>query len=674
MDTKKHGYTGKWVFIDLTKGSVEIRASDPAVEMDYLGGRGIGAYFLAERMRACGGPINPLGPENRIVIGGAPCHGARLHTAGRGSASFISPMTCSRKPLLKGLQPIHGLLTHSSIGGTFPNRMKKAGIDQIIIDGRSPSPVRIIIDGDSVRIVSASSGFFEASEGGWNVLTAVKMDTLLKTCGGPASASLYLGPAGWSQVPWACLTTDTDRNFGRGGGGAVFGAKNLIAITVSGETPLIWHDQALFQERIKVLEGEITAVVRDHTKEVHFRPTVGTTFWLDRAQHGGYLGQAGGYLPWHNYDEGSVPEQQFETAGTKAFLEISDIHKVCLGCREVLCSRLVKTREGKLLPRPEFETAALFINCGITRSEDLVRLNHLCNEVGADTMTTGAMVAAAMDLHEKGILQKLGMALPYGDFEAVVRAIKDIAYRRNAFGELFAQATDAVGAAILDQVGAGFRDEVLWCLTTAYGGLGYAGIEPKAFPAMLACYATSSRGRGDHTHAWTVQAEESGLAGAETIAAVVAASQWNKALVDSLGICDFLPGDVASEVFLDLYCAITGNRYTADAFIECGKRIVSLEREINGVQGRDRSYDAYLPPKFLAPMSCGPMKGRKADPDYLSRILDAYYAQHGWNDLGKVEGNSMFLGHPATSGDGHKAELVLSTNRNHEIAVGGSAP
>src|SRR5208283_1852587 len=100
--------------------------------------------------------------------------------------------------------------------------------------------------------------------------------------------------------------------------------------------------------------------------------------------------------------------------------------------------------------------------------------------------------------------------------------------------------------------------------------------------------------------------------------------------------------------FLDLYCAVTGNRYKADAFIECGKRIVSLERAINGVQGRDRSYDAYLPPKFLAPMSCGPMKGRKADPAYHSRILDAYYAQQGWNDLGKVEGNSLFLGDPAT--------------------------
>ncbi len=636
MDGKKYGYSGKWVFIDLTKGLVEIRNSDPGVEKDFLGGRGIGAYLISEKMKTCTGWINPLDPDNRIVIGGAPFHGTRLHTAGRGSASFISPMTCSKKPLLNGLQPVQGLITHSSIGGTFSNYLRKTGIDQIIIDGKSAKPVRIVFGENSVEIVQVGSEFFEEFEGKQSVLTATKMDTLLKDIGGRTSSSLYLGPAGWSLVPWACLTTDTDRHFGRGGGGAVFASKNLIAITVSGETSWLWQDQELFQERIKVLEDEISGMIKDPTQTVHFRPKVGTTYWLDRAHHGGYQGKAGGYLPWHNYDEGTLPEDQYENISTQAFLEISARLNVCLGCREILCSRLVKTREGKLLPRPEFETTALFINCGITNREDLVRLNHLCNEVGIDTMTTGAMIAAAMDLSEKGILAKMGLVVPYGDAETVARSILDITYRRNSFGELFAQETDAIGATILEKVGISYLGDILWCLTTAYGGLGYAGIEPKAFPAMFACYATSSRGRGDHTYAWTVQAEESGLTGAEAIAAVIANGQWRKALVDSLGICDFFPSDITSDVFLDLYCAVTGNRYTADELIDCGKRILSLERAINGVQGRDRSYDTYIPPKFLKPMSCGPMKGRKADPAYHTEILDAYYKQQGWNNEGEV--------------------------------------
>ena len=85
---------------------------------------------------------------------------------------------------------------------------------------------------------------------------------------------------------------------------------------------------------------------------------------------------------------------------TEALLEISAKYKICTRCRKVLCSRLVKTKSGELLPRPEFETSALIINCCITSREALVHLNHLCNELGLDTMTTAAVIAATMDLDE----------------------------------------------------------------------------------------------------------------------------------------------------------------------------------------------------------------------------------------------------------------------------------
>lgn len=636
MDERNFGYTGRWAFVDLTAGTVSVRGSDPTAEKAYLGGRGIGAFLVAEHLRTRRVPVDPLGPGNRIVIGGAPLHGTRIHTAGRGSASFLSPMTRSLRPLGEGLPPIHGLLTHSSIGGAFPVQLKQAGFDQVIIDGCSPCPVRLVIEGESLRIVEAEGELFESRSGERTVLGAGRMEALLKERGGRDSASIYLGPAGWSRVPWACLTTDGDRNYGRGGLGAVFASKNLLAITVSGSSPWRWHDQELFQTRIKELEEIVKGIVRTPGSTTHFRPTTGTTYWLDRAQQGSYLGKEGGYLPWHNYDEGHVPEERFENVSTGSFLEISARHKICAGCREVLCSRLVKTAEGSLLPRPEFETAALFINCGITRREQVVQLNHLCNEMGVDTMTMGAIVAAAMELDERGILCKLGMALPFGDFQAMMAFIEEVAFRATARGRLFGQETDAIGHAILDEAGISHREEVAWCLTTAYAGLGYAGVEPKAFPAMFACYATSNRGRGDHTYAWTVQAEEGGLSGPDSIAAVVANSQWGKALVDSLGICDFFPGDITGQIFRDVYYAVTGLAISAEDLVECGKRIFSLERHVNGQQGRERAYDAYVPPKFLAPMACGPMKGRSVDPRLHGEILNSYYQRQGWASDGKV--------------------------------------
>jgi aldehyde:ferredoxin oxidoreductase len=322
---------------------------------------------------------------------------------------------------------------------------------------------------------------------------------------------------------------------------------------------------------------------------------------------------------------------------TGALLEIAAKHKVCHRCRGILCSRLVKTESGELVPRPEFETSALFINCCITERSALVELNDLCNELGLDTMSTAAMIAAGMDLDGKGVLSEVSLRLPFGDWRAMASAIEAIAYRREGLGTLLGAPADEIARNVLERLGEGRREDLLWCLTTAYGGLGYAGVEPKAFPAMHTCYATSNRGRGDHTYAWTVQTEEAGQAETvEKIAPLVAGGQFGKAVIDSLGICDFFPFDITSDVFLDLLFAVTGNRYTAGELIECGRRTVNLERALNNLQGRTRAYDAYIPPKLEIPMNGGPLKGRRVDPDLHHRILDAYYRQQGWTEDGQV--------------------------------------
>lgn len=632
------GYNGRWAFVNLTTGRVEIKDSDPKVERAFLGGRGLGAYFLAERVREHGGPItDPLGPENRIVLGCAALLDTRIHTASRGSASFYSPFTRSTAPLADSLPPVQGLVTHSSIGGSFATRLKSSGIDQIVIDGRAERPVRIEVVDGQVRMLPAEPELFEERHGSRFPLRSAAMNAALAgKLPGLKAASAYVGPAGWAKVPWACLANDGDRNFGRGGGGAVFGSKNLVAVSVAGSATTRYHDRRLFDEAMKALDTAMSQKLADKGATASFRPTTGTTWWLDRAFNGGYLGKDGGYLPWHNYDEGHFDPDAFKDVSTGSLLEIAARYKVCTGCRGVLCSRLVKGEDGELYPRPEFETAALLINCCVTDRSALVRLNHLCNEVGLDTMTTAAVVAAAMDLDQKGVLGELGESLPFGDAEAFARAIESIGYRQGLLGELLARPTDEIAHEILRRLGDSRKDDVLWCLTTAYGGLGYAGIEPKAFPAMHTCYATSNRGRGDHTYAWTVQAEEAGLSGAGEIAAAVANGQWGKAVVDSMGLCDFFPQSTTSDTFLDLVFGLTGLRYTPEEQEACGRRIVTLERLLNNIQGRTRAYDDYVPPKLKVPLSCGPMAGRKVDPEYHRAILDAFYDEQGWDEAGLV--------------------------------------
>jgi aldehyde:ferredoxin oxidoreductase len=223
----------------------------------------------------------------------------------------------------------------------------------------------------------------------------------------------------------------------------------------------------------------------------------------------------------------------------------------------------------------------------------------------------------------------------------MIRFLEDVAYGRGDTGRLFAGYSDAMIAEVGSPTSPADLEAIVRCVVTAYGGLGYAGIEPKAFPGMFTAYGTSNRGRGDHTYAWTIQAEEGGLEGAEKLAAYVASGQTGKALVDSLGLCDFFPEAVTSGLFLGLYRALTGIEYTAELMNACGERIWNLERHFNNIQGRDRAYDAYIPPKLTVPLTAGAHKGQAVSPDYYRQILDAYYAHYGWTADGLVPGETF---------------------------------
>jgi aldehyde:ferredoxin oxidoreductase len=118
----------------------------------------------------------------------------------------------------------------------------------------------------------------------------------------------------------------------------------------------------------------------------------------------------------------------------------------------------------------------------------------------------------------------------------------------------------------------------------------------------------------------------------------VAEGQAGKALVDSLGLCDFFTGDITSDLFLSLYEAATGIAYTAEELKAAGRRIYALERSLNNRQGRDRTYDAFVPPKLTVPLSRGGHRGQAVDPALYATILDHYYKIQGWSADGRVAG------------------------------------
>jgi aldehyde:ferredoxin oxidoreductase len=634
------GYTGRWAFVDLATRRIDIRPADPDICRDYVGGRGVQARLLYDHVKSTGPIRNPLGPENRIILGTAALNDSPIPTAGRGSCSFFGTMTRSPEDpgAIPGHKPLFGLATHASAGGLFPNMLKRAGIDQLIVDGRADRPVRIFVGEGTVEIVDAEDDLFaETAEG--KTLKPASAVTDFLTAKYPGSSTVCAGPAGWNGVAYACLTADRHRNFGRGGAGAVFGSKNLAAVTALGKGRPEIFDAAAFQKTSREIDALVKSHVADAAWTASFRPEAGTTWWLDRAFNGGYLGNKGGYLPWHNFDEGSFDPEDYARVSTAAFLEIAGKAHVCNRCRHIMCTRTASVERPPYSGsgvRPEFETIALWINCCLTDRDAIFHLNHLCNELGVDTMTFGSVMAGAMELREKGYLKDFEDAPKFGSAEDMIRTLEAVAYRTSPLSRLLGGYSDAAAAEIAAGFPASDRPEILRCVTTIFGGLGYAGIEPKVFPGMFTAYGTSNRGRGDHTYAWTVQAEEGGLSGAAELAAYVAAGQTGKALVDSLGLCDFFTEDVTSDLFMAAYQALTGIAYTGESLKNCGRRIYTLERRLNFIQGRDRGYDAFVPDKMTEPLTRGAHKGKAVDREEYGRILDAYYDVQGWTRDGTV--------------------------------------
>ncbi len=635
-----YGYTGKWAWIDLSENKITTSLPDPEVYRKYIGGRGVQAYLLFLKLKNNGPVRDPLGPENRIILGTSAPNDTFIPTAGRGSCSFISPMTRSLKPCswVPEHKILYGLITHSSCGGQFPNRLKRAGFDQVIIDDRASQPVRLLLENGKAHIIKAEDELFEEIEGK-KILRRTSEVIGFLSRKHPGSSTVCPGPAGWNQVEFACLTADYHRNFGRGGAGAVFGSKNLVAVTASGREKVGYADTQSFQKLSRQLDELVKSTVADPQKTVSFRPETGTTWWLDRAFNGNYLGSKGGYLPWHNFDEGYFSPRDYAGVSTGSFLEMAGKHNVCNRCRHIFCSReaqVTKPLYSGTGVRPEFETIALWINCCILNKEAIFHMNKLANELGIDTMTFGSITAAVMELTEKGFLDKWDSSLTFGNAPRMIDFIKDLAYRREPLGNLFADHTDLVIEKLSSEIPSSCIDEIAFCATTTFGGLGYAGIEPKVFPGMFTAYATSNRGRGDHTYAWTIQAEEGGLKEAEALSAYVVESQHSKALIDSLGLCDFFCADITSDLFLSLFQTLTGFENSPETLNQCGRRIYTLERHLNNIQGRDRSYDAFIPQKLTVPLTSGPHRGKTVRKDLHHKILDLYYRKQGWSKNGKV--------------------------------------
>jgi aldehyde:ferredoxin oxidoreductase len=588
---KYGGYTGKFLTVDLTRGAVGELPLDDELAEKYVGGRGFVAKLLYSRLAR---HIDPLGPENEIIFATGPATGTMIPTASRIAVGVKSPLT--------------GTISASYMGGHFGPELKYAGWDGIIVTGVSAKPVYLVIDGSKVALRDAAHLWGKDTE---------QTQAILRRELGADFRTGAIGQAGENQVLYANFL-HLQHAAGRGGPGAVFGAKRLKAVAVRGHGGIEVASPA--SEYIPACK-ELHDIIKENPVREGFR-WFGTTGMLP------FVNENVG-LPYRNHQDDRAPD--VSAIHNEEIAKYIQRYESCSGCN-VICGSVVEFERGGRSYRSErieHESVwALGPNCGIVDLPAIMEAALLCDRYGMDTMSAGSAISWAMEMNELGLLSQDdmgGLDLRFGNADALRPAVEAIA-ARDGFG--VALALGSRGAA--RRVGAGEQ------YAMQVKGLDIAAYAPRGFTGMGLNYATTGRG-GDHNKAFTVAAEFLGVLGdydryaTEGKPHLVKRMQDSTAIIDSLIMCMFT---VDLGIDIDLYARCvnlpTGMTITGDDVYTIGERINMVERLFNVEEGFTRADDA-LPPRFAAEAAPSDPGAHTFD---AAALMSEYYAQRGWDDDG----------------------------------------
>lgn len=575
------GWTGRLLRVDLSARRAGAEEIPAGVLRAYLGGRGLGAHLLYASGRH---RLDPLEPGAAFVVATGPLTGTRAPTASRTSCTALSPLT--------------GTLFDANSGGFFGIRLKRAGYDALWLEGEADAPVVVVVDPDGV-------GFDPATDLWGRGNRAVR--AALRDRYGPKAAVLTVGLAGETGSRLANVAHG-ERFFGRGGLGAVLGAKRVKALVVRGDGPVEVADP----EGFGFVVGECRKWLAAHPITSRGLPEFGTAVLMN-------VVNAVGALPARNFRQSRFGRA--EAVSGEALRQVTTGRKACPGC-PIACGRRVSL-DGREVQGPEFETLWSFgADLGLADLEAVIRLNLLCNDLGLDTISAGATLAAARELWEEGVLDRDPLE---GGPEGVARLLEEMA-RAEGPGELLRHGSDHL-ARTLGRPGAAMTVK----------GMELPAYDPRGCQGQGLAYATSNRG-GCHLRSYMVAPEI--LATPKRVdrfawsgkAGLVIVQQNLNAAVDSLVLCRFTGFALSEGYYARLVRAATGWDLDGQELLTVGERIYTVERLANLDRGLGRDHDT-LPRRLLdEPVPDGPSAGHTVR---LEPMLDEYYRFRGWDEGGR---------------------------------------
>ncbi len=576
------GYQNNVLRVDLTAGK---SAAEP-LRMDfaekYIGQKGLAIRYLYEELTP---GIDPLGPENKLLFTTGPFTGTGVPCSGKLSVAAKSPAT--------------GTINDCSIGGHTANKIKYAGYDMLIFEGKAAEPCIVVINNDKVTIEPAGDLWGKGAH---------EAETILQKRFGTDYGFLVIGPAGENLVTMSCINSDYYRQAGRGGIGAVMGSKNLKAVCIRGTGCVKVANIEPFTEKMinylqeNVLQGDNTYVF-----------DTGTTAFLEACNDGGIL-------PKRNFSD-TTDEKWTEYNGEVLLSKLAG-KRGCGSCG-LGCGNFIKW-EDAIIEGPEYESIAVAgPNADVSDPYAILKYNEVADDMGLDTISAGDVIIWAMEMTEKGIHD---FGIRFGEAEKMREYLKLIAHREGVGADL------ALGVKKASEKFGG-TDFAMHCK-----GLEYPQYEPRGSWGMSMAYAVSDRG-ACHMRAYAPN-EEVFAASIPPYTSegkgemVYGLAEYN-AVKFSLCICDFW-ATLTYDIMADLMTEVTGKEWTTDDMSTVGRRVINIARAFNQREGFNRKDDTVPKRVVKEALKSGPAAGQVIPEEAFNDMLDQYYSVMGWDKNGMM--------------------------------------
>lgn len=574
------GFFNRLLRVDLSSRSFSTETISDDVLANYLGGKGLAASLLVENTPA---GVDPLAPENPLVVAIGPAAGTVLAPASRYGLFAKSPLT--------------GVFGESYTGGHVAPQMAATGYDAILLQGAAEKPVYLEISDQGVVFHDASAL--------WGLDSFEAEKALEADVGVPGAKAIVIGPAGENQVLFAVVGNDEGHQAGRTGLGAIIGAKLVKGMVFHGKAQRALYDPDGIRDYDRQLRerGKTNAGVKAYR-------TFGTPMTV------GYAVKARSF-PSYYWSAGTVPH--WEQIGGDMLVErfkprSISCHRCFFGCRKM--TTVPDGRHaGLTLQGPEYETIFAFGGlCAVDDLAEIIYLNDICDRLGMDTITAGNLAGFAIEATRRGAIDG---SLDYGDVDGIAELLHQIATR------------EGVGAVLAQGVRAASRELGLESLAIHVKGMEPPGYDPRTLKGMGLAFAVADRG-ACHLRATVYKAEFSGMSDPSTVegkADLLLDFEDRHTLFDLLIFCRFYRDMIGWDDLPVIIRGLTGLELDRAALREMSARVADTIRGFNLREGMTPADDT-LPPRFLQePLEPGGERLKEAE---LQRMITEYYALRGW--------------------------------------------